>query len=278
LETNKEEHANFHGGNSTSNATILVAEDIEVNRTIVSAMLEQLNIGYKMVVNGEQAVAEVANNEYHLVFMDCQMPGMDGYEATRRIRSMESDGSKRNIPIVALTAGTGSKDQARCYDAGMNGFISKPFTTGELESEIQKWIDIPRNQNRSESACNEDHLRKSTENSVNWPTWEQLKNLNDASDGELIGKILSNFEAQFTDHMNALERNLTSGKVGDGRKSAHALKSMSANVGAKALAERFKTAEESLARGEQFDCDHLKQSVHVEYEVFLKTAKSFFSM
>ena len=117
---------------------ILLAEDIEVNREIVLAMLEDTGVGIDCAENGRVACEMFASNpgRYDLILMDIHMPEMDGYEATRRIRGMDTE-EARKVPIVAMTANVFREDIERCLAAGMNEHISKPIDPGELYVKLQ---------------------------------------------------------------------------------------------------------------------------------------------
>ena len=140
-----EDGASKNGEEDESQPTILVAEDNRVNQIVVGEILAQAGFRYRIVENGIQACEVVARQKYAMVLMDCQMPGMDGYEATRRIRRMESE--KENvlpysgrIPIVALTANANSDDQQLCFNAGMDAYCSKPVNASKLLEIIHQWI------------------------------------------------------------------------------------------------------------------------------------------
>jgi len=108
---------------------ILVAEDNPVNRKVASRLLERMGHQVDAAWDGQQAVVAVEQIEYDLVLMDCQMPNMDGYEATRAIRRLARG---RRLPIVAMTANALAHDRQRCLDAGMDGFLAKPVSTQHL--------------------------------------------------------------------------------------------------------------------------------------------------
>ncbi|MCH7866503.1 MAG: response regulator [Myxococcales bacterium] len=118
-------------------ASVLVVEDNPVNRKLVVRMLEKMGHRVAVVVNGREAVEAVEAAAYQLVLMDCQMPIMDGFEATRQIRLGERD-KNVHIPIVALTANAMAGDRERCLDAGMDDFLSKPIRTEELRGAIER--------------------------------------------------------------------------------------------------------------------------------------------
>jgi len=123
-------------------ARILLVEDSLVNRLVVRGMLEKLGIYADEATDGEEALAALDRRDYDLVLMDCQMPRMDGYEATRRIRA--TGGSVRNIPVIAMTAHAMSGDRDKCLASGMNDYISKPFARGNLMDMLNKWLPSAR--------------------------------------------------------------------------------------------------------------------------------------
>ncbi len=112
--------------------TVLLAEDNVVNRRVAVRMLESLGLAVDIAVNGQEAVDALARQPYEIVLMDCQMPLLDGLEATRRIRALES-ALERRSHIIALTANAMSSDEQNCRDAGMDDYLSKPFKLEDLK-------------------------------------------------------------------------------------------------------------------------------------------------
>jgi CheY-like chemotaxis protein len=119
---------------------VLVVEDNAVNRSVLRALLDALGIGAEEAVDGEQAVRATAEHAYDLVLMDCQMPHMDGYEATRAIRARELARGGRRVPILALTAHVGPEHEARALDAGMDAHLTKPIRLGTLEAALLPYL------------------------------------------------------------------------------------------------------------------------------------------
>jgi len=117
---------------------ILLVEDTPLNRLVVRGMLEKLGFVTDEAADGEQALAALERQSYDLVLMDCQMPNMDGYEATRRIRGLPGD--VRNTPVLAMTAHAMLGDREKCLAAGMHDYISKPFTRSALIGVLNKWL------------------------------------------------------------------------------------------------------------------------------------------
>ena len=121
--------------------TILLAEDIEINREIVMSLLEPTHLAIDHAVNGLQAVQLFTNNpeRYDLILMDVQMPELDGYGATRAIRALELPGAK-SIPVIAMTANVFREDIEKCLDAGMNGHIGKPLDFNEMLRVLRAYL------------------------------------------------------------------------------------------------------------------------------------------
>ena len=125
-----------------SSHSILVAEDIEINQEIIKAVLEETGIAIDFAYNGKEAVALFSENmdKYGLIFMDIQMPEMDGYSATRCIRALEMQ-QAQDIPIIAMTANVFKEDIENCIQAGMNSHIGKPIDTNELLQLLRQYLD-----------------------------------------------------------------------------------------------------------------------------------------
>jgi CheY-like chemotaxis protein len=124
-----------------SGRTALLAEDIEINREVVLALLEPTNVRIVCAGDGAEALRLFEENpkKYDLIFMDLQMPVMDGYEATRRIRGLDTPWAKE-VPIVAMTANVFREDVERCLAAGMNAHIGKPIIVDEVISLMKKLL------------------------------------------------------------------------------------------------------------------------------------------
>jgi two-component system sensor histidine kinase/response regulator len=106
---------------------------------VTEALLRKLSCVVDVALDGRDALQKVRANEYDIVFMDCYMPLMDGFQATRRIRRSEAS---RNIPIIALTASVAEDDKARCLEAGMNDALPKPVRTSMLARTIERWVPV----------------------------------------------------------------------------------------------------------------------------------------
>ena len=120
---------------------ILLAEDNPINQKIAQVMLQRLGGEVTIAENGQEARDLAKDNHYEMIFMDCQMPVMDGYQATEAIR--HHTGINQHTPIIALTAHAMEGDKEKCLAAGMNDYITKPYNIETLRDVIQKWTHTP---------------------------------------------------------------------------------------------------------------------------------------
>ena len=127
----------------TDRARILVAEDNLTNQEVAVAMLNKLGYRADLVANGVEALQALREADYDVVLMDCEMPEMDGYEATRRIRERRTGTRNPHIPIIALTADAMTGDRDKCLQAGMNDYLAKPVEPRQLADVLEKWLIRP---------------------------------------------------------------------------------------------------------------------------------------
>jgi signal transduction histidine kinase/CheY-like chemotaxis protein len=142
---NNEDSPNNTIGHIFENCHALVAEDNDINQVVIQNLLAQLNISCTLAVDGEEALAQLDSGSAHVfnfILMDCQMPKLDGFETTRIIRQHDKYKKVRNIPIIALTANAMVSDKEKCFDAGMDGYLSKPVAKAVLSDKI---IEILKN-------------------------------------------------------------------------------------------------------------------------------------
>jgi len=126
---------------------VLLVEDNRVNQLVAARMLKAFGVEATVVSDGAQAVAAVREKPFDLVLMDCQMPQLDGYDATRAIRSWEADRiaehPARRLPIVAMTANAMLGDREKCLAAGMDDYLAKPIGLAELAAKLGQWLPLP---------------------------------------------------------------------------------------------------------------------------------------
>ena len=124
---------------------VLLVEDSLVNQEVARDFLESMGCVVEVARNGREAVDAVARQAFDAVLMDCQMPVMDGFQATRAIRESEMSAQSPRVPIIALTANAFESDQKKCMAAGMSDFLSKPFDPDQFEATVRKWLSRPDN-------------------------------------------------------------------------------------------------------------------------------------
>ncbi len=242
-------------------AHILLAEDNLVNQKVAVRMLERLGFHPDVVKNGREAVNAWQQGKYHLILMDCQMPEMDGFEATQEIRrgeeslvacvsSFENDGSaagnneqratsnQRHIPIIAMTANAMTGDREKCLDAGMDDYIAKPVKSEILEEVILRWLPKP-----------EMGLEESFAGCLDEQVLQDLESLGDEEQPDFLQVVIQQFLDDQTKHMTAVATAIEENDSMALRKAAHSLKGSSYNVGARALASSAMALEQLGASG-----------------------------
>ncbi len=231
---------------------VLAADDSIVNREVVKEALARLNLTPTLAEDGRQAVRAAETGDFDLILMDCSMPEMDGYEATRAIRRLEKENGRKPTPIVALTAHVASEDDV-WRSAGMNDYVTKPFTIDSLARMIAKYIP-PRGAHHEPDAAPPDAPKKAGAPEAPQPDpfdFDALDQLARMQSGEesLPLKAL----ALFRDHSRPTLADLVNGVKAEDKaeveKAAHALKSMSANVGARPLFDAATAVEEAARNG-----------------------------
>ena len=125
---------------SRSKKNFLIVDDYAANILVIGSLLENLGYDYDVAINGMEGVRLATENDYDVILMDVQMPGMDGFEATRRIRTFEADNGTRAIPVIGVTAHVRAADRQQCLEAGMTDFIPKPFNPDHVEAFFRKLI------------------------------------------------------------------------------------------------------------------------------------------
>ncbi len=121
---------------------MLVVEDNQVNQLVATGLLESLGCSVDLADDGVEAVERLTRTHgYDVVLMDCRMPSLDGFDATREIRAHEPDG--RRVPIIAMTASALEGERERCLAAGMDDYLTKPIDAGELERVVREWAHAP---------------------------------------------------------------------------------------------------------------------------------------
>ncbi|MES3023871.1 MAG: response regulator [Pseudomonadota bacterium] len=227
-------------GGGAHRRRVLLAEDNPVNVEVASAMLDSLGLEVTCARNGDEALRAAREGEYDLVLMDCQMPVMDGFAATTEIRRHEhQDGHPRGLPIIAITANALQGDRESCLAAGMDDYLSKPFTQQQLGAVIGRWIALPLL-----ATVHHDDLPAVPERvAVNRHALDNIRALSKERGGALVQKVINAYVDDTPLQLSTLRQAIARLDTGILRKAAHSLKSSSANVGADSLAQMCKDME-----------------------------------
>ena len=216
---------------------ILAVDDHPVNQIFVQKLLKRLEFhNVDLAGDGQQALDMIADNNYDLVLMDCQMPGLDGYQATTMLREQEQGGN-RHLPVIALTANAMVGDRKKCIQSGMDDYLSKPIKPDKLLALIQKWVHVEDERNTSEtdevitdindnSLIDMDHLHMFTE-----------------GDPEEERQLFELFFEQVDLSIAELKKSCANDDNEEWRKAAHKLKGSAANLGANSLSKVCADAE-----------------------------------
>ncbi|VXB14063.1 response regulator [Massilia sp. 9I] len=228
---------------------VLLAEDNPVNVEVAKAMLESLGIEATCARNGQEAMQAVRSGSFDAVLMDCQMPVMDGFAATAAIRRHEREaGRARTLPVIAITANALQGDREACLAAGMDDYLSKPFTQQQLAAVIGRWVGVPL-------AASAHHLdtppRLPPETveviqreAVNRVALDNIRALSRDGGDALVQKVINAYVGDTPRHLATLREAVDGMDPGSVRRVAHSLKSASANIGAARLATLCKELEQ----------------------------------
>jgi len=227
---------------------VLLAEDNPVNVEVARAMLESLDLQVDCAPNGAEALKAVRSTSYDAVLMDCQMPVMDGFAATAAIRREEREaGRGRVLPIVAITANALQGDREACLAAGMDDYLSKPFSQQELAAVIGRWMALPL----AASVHHEDappRLPPETvavirRDAINRVALDKIRALSRERGDALVQKVIAAYVDDTPRQLRQLHAAIDGFDTDNVRRIAHTLKSASANVGAEGLAALCKQLE-----------------------------------
>jgi len=260
---------------------ILLAEDNLTNQKVATAMLRKLGCRTDVAANGMEAVKALRTVTYDFVLMDCQMPEMDGYEATRLIRSRDSSVRDHDIPIIAMTANALSGDKEKCLEAGMNDYISKPVTPEALCKLIEKWTmekargpqknAPPEGKAKDKAEPAGGAREKPPEDSNAFDREGLLDRL--MGDEVLAREIVKGFIKDITAQIGVVED--WAGDADFLRSKAHSIKGACANVGAMDMSSIAADMEEAAEAGRIDDAMAMEPRLAEGLEHFKDVAKIF---
>ena len=226
----------------SSQARILLVEDNEVNQTVALAMLTKAGYKADVAFNGAAAIELLQKKIYDLVLMDCQMPIMDGFEATRRLRVSEETAANRSVPVIAMTANAMNGDRERCLSAGMDDYLPKPVKPAELKQMLVKYLQkhLPAAETGCVIDCSEQAI------SQDLHIFNQAELLDRVSDSvKLMYEIIEIAIEDIPQQLNLLRDAIAEDNRDNILKEAHTIKGCAANIGATELYLIAKTVEKT---------------------------------
>ncbi|WP_406278588.1 response regulator [Streptomyces sp. NBC_00191] len=224
---------------------LLLVEDNEINQMVAQGLLTRLGYSADIAADGIQALQMTEEHTYQAVLMDCQMPRMDGYTATRELRRREEGGGR--LPVIAMTAGALAEDRERCLAAGMDDYISKPVSADDLEQALARWIDPAHCGEEPDPPAEEDEdpVLTAIERRL-----DELRGADTPADRELVDRLVDHFLVRAPDMTSALFHALDSHDTPEIAEQAHSLKGAAGNMGAEGLAACCEALEQRAKAGE----------------------------
>jgi CheY-like chemotaxis protein/HPt (histidine-containing phosphotransfer) domain-containing protein len=285
--------ADHPGGDVRFQGRVLLVEDNRINQEVARDMIAMLGCRVDVANNGCEALGALARDDYDLVFMDCQMPEMDGYAATRAIREQEAagNGNGAHLPIVALTAHAMDGDREKCLAAGMDDYLTKPFQLDALIAMLGRWLPSspeasapPRGNGAEtvarvdESAAEESSLGtdgdgrptavtpKCASSPIDAKTLDNLRALERQGAAGIVEKAIRYYLEDAPKLMETLREALSSADSQAVANAAHSLKASSANLGALRLAKLSSDLEKAGRAGATEGAPALFAETQAEYE------------
>ena len=242
-------------------ARVLVVEDNPVNQMVAQGMLDKFGIQIDLVGNGQEAIHALTQFHYDLVFMDCQMPVMDGFEATGQIRDPQSSVKDHAIPVIAMTANAMQGDRDQCIAAGMDDYIAKPVDPAKLLQALEQWLPDRCHQSAmQEIAAGEDANLQVSDSMADNP--DEVRIIEEqvfdyegmrermVGDDELISAVSESFLTGMPEQIEQLKLAIEAKDVQQAAVHAHGIKGASANVGGVALSTLAYMMEQNAMLGE----------------------------
>ncbi len=256
----------------------LVLEDRLVNQTIIQRQLKKFQMTCTLAGDGIVGLEKLAQGAYDLILCDCSMPEMNGFEFTRILRQREAEkGDGHRIPVIAMTANAFREDREKCFDAGMDDFVSKPVTMHRLASVLTTWITKAPGAAAPEAippASRQAHIpRPVDERPAHGAAIDLglLENLLGSSDREMIAEIMAEFVAAAADSWREVQASAEKRDPVELTKAAHGAKGEARNVGAVTLGDLYEELEKSAKQSAMGDIDTLMAAIPGE----LRRVQSF---
>ena len=245
-------------------ARVLLVEDNEVNLELSRILLQLEGCDVTSATDGREGVAAFRSSTFDMVFMDCQMPEMDGFEATAEIRAMEAS-SSRHTPIIAVTASAIEGDRERCLRAGMDDYLAKPVSRHAIRTMLARWRS-DKTLSVGQTISVAEGYTAGNKATLSEAVLSGLRELENEADGGLVQRLMSGFLHSSPQLLDDLRRGSTAHDADAIRVAAHTLKSASRVIGALALSARCATLEALALEGWSNELLVLVEQVISEYQ------------
>ncbi|MBE0620617.1 MAG: response regulator [Burkholderiales bacterium] len=243
------------------NLRVLLAEDNPVNQQVAVAMLEALGCTCDVVANGIEALEAIARERYDAVLMDCQMPVMDGFETTRRLREQETASGAARLPVIALTAHALEGHREQCLAAGMDRYLSKPYTQEQLRQELRQCMTGGTEPAPIPAVAAPD----TGSGALDRTALDNILGLGKSGGADLLRRVIEIYLRNSPDLITAMHAATTAGDLTALGKAAHSLKSSSLNVGATQMGRLCREIESVVRSNSPEAADKLASGIDAEY-------------
>jgi PAS domain S-box-containing protein len=255
--------------------TILLVEDNLINQQVALGILQIQGYNVTVVNNGREALDAHQHGAFDLILMDCHMPEMDGFEATREIRARERASAGKRLPIIALTANAMAQDRDACLDAGMDDHLSKPFSMLTLQEMLDRWMPHPTASQTQAAELAAAATAKAAE-VLDRQVLDQLSKVRTNGKPELLARVINLYLAESPKLIQKLKQAARAGDAPEMAGFAHSLKSSSANVGAKVLSRYCEEAETSARRADTEEARKILSKIETEHGCVLSALTAEF--
>ncbi|MCJ8321209.1 MAG: PAS domain S-box protein [Colwellia sp.] len=289
------------------NTRLLVVEDNRINQMVALGILEKYGLSADVAANGLEAIKALETAEsgdlYTLILMDCQMPEMDGYQATKEIRLGTAGEINKNIPIIAMTANAMQGDKDKCLNSGMNDYLTKPIEPELLLEKLKTWLfsHSPEHTPQMkvievhEESINTKAVENSIENSVKkknqqltnnaqeeYAISEEIENWNKSSclnrvrnNEKLLNMLINTFFEDMPDHLKALEKAVIDKDFAQVHYYSHTIKGIAGNLSALRLSQQANILEQAAKEEKESELSHLYNAVFDVYQTLTNEFSSY---
>jgi len=251
--------------------TVLLVEDNEVNLKVAQKLIDYIGFPFDVAENGMIALSKAKKNRYRLILMDCQMPVMDGYFCTKRIRNYEKNHGLNHTPIIAMTANAMLGDKEKCLASGMDDYMSKPLNRYILEKTLKKWDPFAVQQKTTTTQDSETPDGQINAKWLNQKALEEIKTFM----GDETNSLLDLFQQESPNMLNQLNTFGQTQDFTDARQVAHTLKSTAANIGASGFSHYCKKIEAAAIEKDKSGVEKNILSARKAYVLTVKEIKKY---